>query len=415
MSSLIFFLPASVIAISWLRRNADPLSPGKLFLFVWSITLGTTELKLSALQHTWSPIGWAVLSLGIGSFLAGTFVVYVIHLDAHLLSLDMIRKRVRDRQLDERRAFKGIVLLFLCYAVSYLIIYQVKGFLPISSLQDAMRRTEFQLFFFGIFLHMVVPILFFSVAYYFLVRASAAHKTVVIIIAVMAFLSYALLLSRYQLIMALVVSGVLLYYATTAIRWWKVLSVFGLALFVSLAILTHRSGELVHLFLWKTSKMTVPASLAFVTEPYMYVSMNLENFVRGVERIEYFTGGLLTSDFLLALVGLKHALRSYFGIESLPYLISGYNTYTSFWTYYRDFGLPGLVIIEFLLGSLAAILYYRLRLDPSIGRITAYAFAVFVIMFSFFINILSNLWFVAIGVGTYILIRVSLNPASVEQ
>lgn len=254
---------------------------------------------------------------------------------------------------------------------------------------------------------MVVPILFFCAIFLVKVPSETGRKVLLVLVALLTFASYVLLLSRYQLIMGLTIAVVFLYYATTKIRLWTVLAFLGAAVLVSVVILSFRSGELFQLFLWKTSKMHISKEFAFLTEPYMYVVMNLENFVRGVERLEQHTLGLMSADFVLALSGLKHPIREYLRVESLPYLTSGYNTYTSFWTYYRDFGVGGLAALQFLLGMIIAGVYYRMRMAPSLGKIIAYAICVFVMMLSFFINILSNLWFVSICLGVYVLYRMA--------
>jgi oligosaccharide repeat unit polymerase len=407
MITLLCCLVTAAVVVSWLRKGADPLSPGRLFLVVWAVAIGLTELKLSDLQHSWSLEGWFVLLVAVAAFLTAAFTMYVIHLDSPLYSLPSMREKMKQEHLRGRPLFLGIVAMFLSYAISYGVIYFVKGFLPIFSLQTALLRTEFQLFFFGIFLHMVVPILFFCAIFMVKVPSETVRKVLLVVVALVTFTSYILLLSRYQLIMGLTITVVFLYYATTKIRLWTVLAFLSAAVLVSAVILSFRTGELFQLFLWKTSKMHVPKEFAFVTEPYMYVVMNLENFVRGVERLEQHTLGLMSADFLLALSGLKHPIREYLQIENLPYLVSGYNTYTSFWTYYRDFGVGGLVAVQFALGIIAASLYYRMRLAPSLGKIIAYAICVFVIMLSFFINILSNLWFVSICFGMYVLFRIA--------
>ena len=133
--------------------------------------------------------------------------------------------------------------------------------------------------------------------------------------------------------------------------------------------------------------------------------MNLENFARAVNRLEYHTFGYFTFDFVTAIAGLKYWISDYFGVDRMPYLISGYNTYTAFWSFYRDFGIIGLVLIPLLLGFGISMMYYRMRRKPSIKSVTAYGVMVFVMVISFFNFPISFLWFEYNVLALYWLLR----------
>ncbi len=138
----------------------------------------------------------------------------------------------------------------------------------------------------------------------------------------------------------------------------------------------------------------------------MYVVMNLENFTRSVDRLDAFTYGYYTFDFTTALFGLKHWISDYFGLIDTPYLVSSYNTYTSFWTFYRDFGVPGVAVIPALLGWGISSSYYWMRTNPNLRSLTFYSVAVFVMFISFFNSPLGFLWFVYNMLVVYIILRV---------
>jgi oligosaccharide repeat unit polymerase len=139
--------------------------------------------------------------------------------------------------------------------------------------------------------------------------------------------------------------------------------------------------------------MKFSTAYAFLTEPYMYMVMNLENFVRAVSRLDHHTYGYFTFDFLVSATGLEKWLGQYFAIDRMPYLNSGYNTYSAFWDFYRDFGGAGLALIPFVLGLGISLLYYRMRSIPTIRNVTAYGVMVFVMLISFFVFPVSFLWF----------------------
>jgi len=110
----------------------------------------------------------------------------------------------------------------------------------------------------------------------------------------------------------------------------------------------------------------------------MYVVMNPENFARSMEKLDHFTLGYFTFDPVFALVGLKYWVIEYFALNYTAYLISGYNTYTAYWWYYRDFGVIGTGFIPLLLGVVIGSLYYSMRKRPSFQILSAYSVCVFV-------------------------------------
>jgi oligosaccharide repeat unit polymerase len=132
--------------------------------------------------------------------------------------------------------------------------------------------------------------------------------------------------------------------------------------------------------------MKFPREYAFFSEPYMYISMNLENMVRAVEKLEYFSYGLMTFEWAYALFGIKHWMTDYFNIIPRPFIISGYNTYPFHWYYYYDFGLLGIVIFSLLTGFLIGVVYYKMRLTASPKWIALYSIGLGFIVISFFTN-----------------------------
>ena len=203
------------------------------------------------------------------------------------------------------------------------------------------------------------------------------------------------LLQRFQLVLTVVVCVVLAYYATRHFRPATLVPYTGVAVGLFYLVSSLRSGiELYFIYLYKLSQMRFPRAYAVFTEPYMYFVMNVENLARAIARHEQFTMGYYTFDFMLALTGLKHWIASYFGLTEMPYLISDYNTYTGYWVYYRDFGPLGLVVFPLALGIAIGLIYYSLRTRPGLSILTVYGGCVFLILFSFFNNPLTFLWFV---------------------
>ena len=401
-----------LIALSTLRRGADVLSPSRVFGFIWSFSIGLTDLKFSALQGAWNLESWLLLLTGIGAFLVGTLIVQVLNLETKLLPLSTMRESLRGEKIHETRLFWFICLSVAVYSASYLVIFLVRGFLPIFVVGTKISRVEFFIYGLGLLINSTAFIIFFTLLYYLYVRGKRVKKTILAILSVLAVGSYFLLLQRFQIVMAVVISFALLYYATNFIRVRTVLlfSVTVIAFFYWITLLRYRHLELVTMFLYSASKMKFPTQFAALTEPYMYVVMNLENFSRAVNRLDHHTYGYFSFDFIAAITGLKYWISDYFGIDRTPYLFSSYNTYTAFWSFYRDFGVGGLVLIPLALGFSVAALYHRMRNGPTIKNVTAYGVMVFVMRISFFVFPIAFIWFEYNMLALYWILRWTIMP-----
>jgi oligosaccharide repeat unit polymerase len=412
--SLLCFGICLGIVLSCFRRGADILSPGRVFGFVWSLAIGLADLKLSRLQQTWSLQGWVLLLIGIFSFLAGTSIAYVLNLGRRLVPISAMRRLLRQEEVAERRLFWFIVVGVGIYTVSYLLIFLIKGWLPVFVIGTRLSRVEFYVFGFGVLINSTAFIVFLTVVYHLLVRGKRVEKIFLTFIAVIALGSYFLLLQRFQIIMAAIICFTLLYYATSYVKARYVLFMFLTVsgFFYWISTLRYRHLELLSIYLYSTAKMRFSAAYAFLTEPYMYMVMNLENFVRAVTRLDHHTYGYFTFDFLVSVTGLEKWLGQYFTIDRMPYLNSSYNTYSAFWVFYRDFGAVGLALIPFVLGLSISLLYYRVRSTPTIKNVTAYGVMVFVMFISFFVFPISFLWFLYNMLALYWGLRLALRPRS---
>lgn len=400
------------IILSMIRRDADLLSPARVFGFVWSLAIGLTELKLSRFQTEWNAQSWILLLLGLGSFLVGVFITYVLNVGRHVVPIDTMRRELRHAQVYEERLFKAIWISVIVYGVSYLVIYAVKGFLPVFVVGTKISRVDFYVFGFGVLINSTAYIIYFTLLYHFLVPGNKRRKRILTALTILAVGSYFLLLQRFQIVMAAMICFTLLYYATHRIRLKTALPLFLAVAGFFYWIASLRLGSLVATYTYYAAKMTFSKTFALLTEPYMYMVMNLENFARAVNRLDHFTYGYFTFDFIGAAAGLKYWLSDYFGIDRLPYLVSGYNTYTAFWSFYRDFGVPGLVLIPFILGLSIGLVYYRMRRQPSIKNVTAYGVLVFVMFISYFNFPIAFLWFEYNALALYALLRWTIVPRS---
>lgn len=392
--SFTFLFIGFVILIFSFKKGADIFSPGRIFALIWCIALGLTELKLSRLQHNWPLEIWIQMLLGPFSFLLGLTFIYVIHLDKRVNKINYFRNNTEEYFIDSAKLFKAIIVLFSLFLISYAIIYAKTGEIPLFSARPGRARANFTMFFVGMFLHNVVLIVFFTTIYFIIEKKNRANRSILFFASFISVVLYGITLQRFQIFMTIFLVIIILYYLTYRIkvRTLIIVSILIIAFFYSVTL--FRLGDLVLVIIYKMSKMKYSHEYAVFTEPYMYFAMNLENYARSIAKIENFTYGYYSFDFLTAITGIKHWLEEYFKLVETPFLISDYNTYSGFFFYYRDFGILGIFLIPFFGGLGIGSLYYSLRIKPTIKKLGIYGMLLFGLLFSFFNSTFGYLWFV---------------------
>lgn len=399
--SILCFALCLLILATLLRKGSDVVSPARLFAILWILAIGLADLKLSAMQYRWTTEEWLRLAIAVGSFLAGCYIVFVANAHRRLLTVSEIRAVLSRAPLNERRFFAAIIIVFAAYAVSFAASYAIKGFVPLLTTQPSVMRTRFTVFGFGLVVHAAPAIMFFVTQYVVLVKGRGGRKLILTAVFLVTALSYFLLLQRFDYAIWAVASFVFLYYASRYVRL-RTLSI-PVAAFVALFLWIQSLRLVGHIenYIYYASRMRFDIAYAALTEPYMYVVANLENFARASTLLDRHTWGMSSFDFLFALSGLKHWAREYFAVADTPNIMGGYNTYSFFWTFFRDFGYPGIFLFPLALGAGLSALHVSLRTAPDLLRASMYALAVFVILISFFHNALAMLQFVFIALVVY--------------
>lgn len=408
----ISFLIALGILISWFRDNTDLLSPGKVFAFVWAFAIGLTDFKFSGLQHQWSLEVWMHIIIGPSAFILGTILIYTFNLNREVWTNNLLRSERNAYGVDNDRLYIAITVLFFLFIFAYIAIVAKAGTIPIFSSQPSKVRANFNLFGIGLFIHNVVLVVFFTFIYFIYEKENKLKRRILAGYAIASFLLYAVTLQRYQLFLTIVMVFILLYYTTFRIKTRTVFIVLSVIIIFFLIVSSVRAGELVIFVLYKFSKMKFSPQYAIFTEPYMYVAMNLENYARTIEKLDNFTYGFYTFDFLSAISGLKHWLIDYFALEETPFLISDYNTYSAFMPFYRDFGLLGIFFIPLLGGLSIGSLYYSFKAQPSLMKLTFYGFFLFGLIFSFFNSPFGFLWYIYNLTAIFLVFKYINTPSS---
>jgi oligosaccharide repeat unit polymerase len=382
-----------IVLVTFIRKS-DLFSPSKVFGIIWAMAIGLTELKLSRHQHNWNEIGWIMLLIGISSFYVGVFIVFVINYNKKITPINTIRNIFNERIVDHKKLFNVIIILFIVYVASFMGNYLIEGFLPIFHANPGQSRAYWGVFGIGLTIHAATSLILFGTQYVTLADRKVIKRMVVIGIIVSTFITYLFILQRFNLMFAIISSIVFLYYSSNSLRPRNAGIVFLIIVALMYSVQYLRMSDFALSYLYNLAQMKFSFKYAIFTEPYMYVVMNLENFVRAVNRLEDHTFGYYTFNFMLSLSGLKKPLNDYWTLNNFPFLNSSYNTYSMFWDFFRDFGIYGLSLIPAVIGFGVSTFYYKLRKDPSVFTLSIYSIFIFVLVISFFVNVIGLLHFV---------------------
>ena len=393
--SIFCFCVFFILIISLFKKGTDVFSPARLFLIIWSLAIGLADLKLSRYQQVWTSYSWIMLWIALFSMLTGMFVMYVINLDKPVEKIESIRTLLKKKTFTSGVLLRYILFLFVAYIVSYVVSTLVIGFIPLFTRFPGVARNDWGIFGFGLFVQSFPSIIYLIILYFAITKGHTSQKVLLALVLIVTFVTYTLLLQRYYIVFAILLSVIALYYLTNVLRFKNTLIIF-VIIFISVFSMTfiRLTGTIAN-YLYYLSDMRYSVKYAAFTEPYMYIVMNLENFANAVQNVQQFAYGTFSLDFVFALSGLKHQLIQYMNLLEYPNLITNnYNTYTMFFIYYWDFGILGLGFIPLIIGALISATYYRMRRNPNLNTVSVYSIFAFVIIFSFFVPIISFLHFV---------------------
>lgn len=127
--------------------------------------------------------------------------------------------------------------------------------------------------------------------------------------------------------------------------------------YVILTVFRHHDVEYLNgIFEMRYAEMPI-----FITQPYMYVANNFENFNCMVEQLAQHSYGLRMLFPVIALTGLKFVFPQL--VSSVIYLTKPeLTTLTMFYDAYYDFGIPGVFLFSVVLGGAAG------RISESVRR-----------------------------------------------
>lgn len=363
-----------------------------LFSLSWVGGQGIACFQLSRLQSDWENKTWICFFIAYACFMLG---------------YDFIEKKAEGVQRElslqkneqqAKRVLVCIVALCVSSVACFILEAVVVGFIPLFS-PEPHAYSYFHVSGVHYFTISCILIPALTVLYSRLAEGIQKKQIAILVLGnVIAAVIPILCVSRFQLLFAVgfaAVTYVTLYHKIT----WKMILgalVIMIPMYVLLTVARrHDVSYLNGIFEMKNANTPI-----FITQPYMYVANNFENFNCMVQQLTEHTKGIRMLFPVWALTGLKFVFPQ---LVSSPIFLTKpeLTTLTMFYDAYYDFGVIGMVGFSTVIGMAAAKItkWSRSPKNPIIflfyGQIAIY------LGLSFFTTWFSNpttwFWFVLTG------------------
>ena len=357
-----------------------------LFSAFWVGGQAMACLKLSYLQSDWNPITWVCFYLA----LAGFWLTYEF---SGQLAKEHYGRRRQRRGFFIRPVYRCMQGLTLVSLGAFLFEVVKLKYVPLLVRGVPHAYSEFHIS--GVHYFTVSCVLVPSLAVLFFLEGGSGRtyrNVMAVVMALVALIIPLLCVSRFQLIFSVLVACFTFGAYQRRLNPW-VLPAIAAALLPFYVILTiARSHDIAYLngiFEMKNSQLPI-----FISQPYIYIANNYENFDCLVEALPKHTFGIRMLFPVWALTGLKVLFPQL--ISYPPYVTkTELTTVTLFYDAYYDFGILGVIVFACALGFVAQLLVRKAEeMKNPIGYLFYSQFGVYM-MLSFFTTWFSNptTWF----------------------
>lgn len=397
-----YYLSGAVLlaAAAWLyysdyRKTKNIIHLRALFSLFWIGGQGMSCLKLSHLQTDWSLMTWICLALAYAGFWA-VFEIFTALFGTTRESYGW-RRSFSCNSIPLFHIICGLTAISL----AAFVLEAVKlGYVPLFLKGVPHAYSEFHLT--GVHYITVSCVLVPSLAVLFFHtergRGSERRMVIALILSGIALMIPILCVSRFQFVFAVLLAAFTYISLQRTFHPIYLLGLLAVLIPVYLVLTVARSHDVAYLngiFEMKYEKMPI-----FITQPYMYIANNYDNFNCLVEALPEHSLGLKSLFPLWALTGLKFFFPQ---LIQFPIYVNKkeLTTLTMFYDAYYDFGWIGVLFLSCLLGAAAYFLTEKLReMKNPIGYLLYAQFASYM-MLSFFTTWFSNTttWFYLIVTG----------------
>lgn len=388
LSGLVLILAALFLYWYDYRRSENIVHLRGLFSLFWVGGQGIACLKLSELSVDWNILTWLCFLLAfMGFWMSFEFLQQMYGTSGRG------RSSWFNFQGYELPLFLSMVIVTVVSVTAFIAEAVVLGFIPffikgVPHAYSAFHITGVHYFTVSCVLVPALSVLYFCIEQ----GRNGFRMALAVIMDLVACAIPVLCVSRFQLILA--VGLAVLTYIIMEHRL-KIFYAVGLAvgMVVIYVILTVARGHdipyLNSIFQMKNSQMPI-----FITQPYMYIANNYDNFNCLVEWLPSHTFGLRMLFPLWALTGLKFLVPA---LVNFPIYVTKeeLTTVTLFYDSFYDFGIIGVLFFSCILGGAAFFLVRMVkRVRNPLGYLFYAQFAIY-LMLSFFTTWFSNptTWF----------------------
>ena len=347
-SGIILIVEAVYLYVHWVRESGSFVELRALFTLAWVGGQGISCLKLSTLQDTWSYITWL-------SF----FVIYIAFGIGYEWGRKYSRVEGKEPEKNKKKAdrlFRCIMLLLVVSAGCFVIEIIRIGYIPVFSDEpysySYFRMSALHYLHYCAISCILIPGL--TVLWKKIDSEESKWRNGAIIIAnIVAFAVPFLYVSRFQFLFEIGVAAVIYILVNKNMRK-STLVLLGLVVCAAYVVITL-SQKRDAIYLNNVFKMKYTHMPVFLTQPYIYIANNYDNFDCLVKNLQKFSYGLRMLFPFVSLTGLKFVMPNL--VPATVYLTSTeLTTFTMFYDAYYDFGVIGVFVIALLIGVVAKVI-----------------------------------------------------------
>lgn len=406
-----WFLPSGLVLVLaglWLylkdyRATGNLIHLRGLFCLFFIGGQGLSCMKLSRLQREWTMTAWLCFFLAVVIF----YLVYGLAegVMGQEKSQHWMKKQARGKgsilpwenrmelRKFEQPLFTAIMAITLLSSAAFLTEALILGYIPFFLRGVPHAYSYFHIS--GIHYITVSCVLVpsFYLLYFLAKDERKRGKNILALIAAAVSLGIPVLcVSRFQLILAVGMAAFTAISVNRRIRILHVVLLIVVMIPAYLVLTIARSHDVAYLngiFQMKSSAMPI-----FITQPYMYIAHNYDNFDYLVAELPQHSHGMRMLFPLWALTGLKFLIP---GLVNYPIYVNKeeLTTLTLIYDAYYDFGIFGVVLFSALLGFLCCLLSRGMKRLKNPVAYVVYAQIAMYMMLSFFTTWFSNpaTWF----------------------
>lgn len=358
-----------------------------MFSLFWIGGQGISCLKLSRLQTDWGIITWICFFMAYVGFYA-TFEILQRRFGKASLNIYIKSSGLKGRPVFESMA--GVTFVSLA---AFLTEAFILGFVPLFLRGVPHAYSAFHISGLHYFTVSCVLVPSLCVIYFHTgEKIKLSYRIEALIMTSVSLMIPILCVSRFQIIFAVAMALLTYVLLNNKIKPLYFIMTAAVMIPVYLVLSMARSHDVAYLngiFEMKYDKMPI-----FVTQPYMYIANNYDNFNCLTNELTSHTFGLKMMFPVWALTGLKFVFPQ---LVSFPLFVTKeeLTTVTLFYDAYYDFGVIGVLALSCILGGLSYYVSIKLKNIKNPIGILFYSQIGLYLMLSFFTTWFSNpaTWF----------------------